>query len=232
MTQQVQNRATVPAPVSQQQQVPKGPSLRRVRWMALVGIALIGIVALFIFLAAATDLFPRKSAPTVQPDRQTQSGPAPAESNSAPAQTEPEMVTPIVLTIELKREKIGETSNGEQVMTLPIPWDKIQAVFIPVRPRSDGQGYDRTKNDLGLDGSCSAQGDGIAFVAACVGDDYARFTPNRGVNWYRVQDTPGLAGATLEGDHITLFTYAQTEPWVDTYWRIEIPLSAIEGLSR
>lgn len=87
-----------------------------------IGLAIIIIVGL---TYAATSVF--SDSAQVEP-RQPETVKAAPEINP-PAQTEP--VTPTFPAIELDWVEIGTARNGEEVLALPIPWDRLVRKVTP-----------------------------------------------------------------------------------------------------
>lgn len=167
--------------------------------------------------------------------------------------------TPVVPTIPEVRVEwvyIGQARNGSEVLALPIPWEKIsimeQFTIWEVSSqleshiiKNEAYWQDRARRDpLGLRNPTVGRGDGTAFLvrtSPLKGQGQILITPNKGKNWYKLANVPefqGTAtnpdlggGATLQRETLIIFMYAQIEPWVYGYWRAEIPLATLEGLS-
>ena len=184
--------------------------------LAIVGTAVGGI-------ALATDWFSAKSTPVAQPGQQVQIGPAPEVNPSA--QTELEVAVSVTMpVIQMEWVKIGTARNGEEVLALPVLWEKSKFVSWPL--------VQETLN-FPLQEVVTGRGDGTVFLL--YGDRVERefyLTPNQGRNWYRVPKPQGgePGAAYLEGDIVVLLMARQVEPWIYEYSKAKMPLSKLEGL--
>ncbi len=158
---------------------------------------LAGVVAVWA-IGSMTNAFPwpwegSRNVPAVQPEQQVQIGPAPVDN--PPAQNvEPEVVAPISGPTHVNWVKIGEASNGEQVLALPIPWDMLVRDRVQADPRI------------------------LVWL-----DQVNR----------PIEDTgPGeLIGYLLAKDRFIMYGLADPAKPGVSYWKAEIPLSEIKGLS-
>jgi len=161
--------------------------------------------------------------------------PAPAAQVAVPAVSNPQVpavVAPVIPLVEVQWVQIGTARSGAEGRALPIPWDKF--LFVPGTT---------LREELNLPEGFHAKGDGVVFLAKKYRDENPEFffTPDRGVTWFKLANNPPIkilnngspevGGAFVEGKQLTLFLATEVEPWVYKYWRAEIPLATIKGLS-
>lgn len=145
--------------------------------------------------------------------------PAPAPAIVLPAPTVAPTPTPAptIPLVEVQWMLVGTARNGTEVLALPIPWEKVG----------------HSKEDW-----TSCGGMGTKDIGGRYESDY-RFSPNGGTDCYKLANLPevpypvlpGIMGGVRDDNKLVIFALAQTQPWVYTYWRADIPLATLEGLS-
>jgi len=200
--------------------------------MVVAGMVVVGALAL------TTDWFSGRSAPAVQPGQLgVNIGLAPV--NNVPAQNEPEAVvlaTPREVEVPWVLLGTGK-STTETADRLGIPWEKW--TFIPALEAMER--FNSPEHSSGW-------GTGTAYLlidrystsgVPWVENPVLYFTANEGKTWFRVANpypgesitSPDMVGALIEGDALVLFLDLQPEAFVTSWWRAEIPLDELEGLT-
>jgi hypothetical protein len=121
-----------------------------------------------------------------------------------------------------------------------VVWQEIPSGSIPAEKFSFVPGATiRTELGFPAGGVLNGYRNGIAFFIQTgeLRDRKFFFTPDGGKNWFHVNPPLDHTVSTLqpvgvlEGETAILFAVTEPYPWVLKYWRAEIPLAMIKGLS-
>ena len=134
----------------------------------------------------------------------------PVVQKSEPVSVQDPVVAPQAPIVELQWVEIGRARNGEEVLALPIPRDRVVT-------------------DLG---AAVTPTDEVISTAILNG----RFSLPPATSIARLNPVSKIRLYLLEGDKVTLYGYSdyhwsEQDPQALTYWKAEVPLATIKGLS-